>query len=291
MLAVAAADEQRESCPATSRCVNVTISYPFWLRETAAQRPCGLSDFEVTCFNTIPVLRTSLGSGFAIIGISYPERGLRVVDQGKLDLLRASNSCQARPIMNTSVKLGIPFRIDPANLNLTLYNCTMTSPAAVAERRHRGLLPTKMKCGNGSEVLVRAGGRYYDETSDYAVEGCHAAVVPVMGSSSEANASHYEQLISDGFLLTWEPPPPLARKFDQLLFWYAQCITTAYYTPRNHHLHSWDNAETKDTANKRFLHNFSLLLPVILSSGGATKQFMGGPNYRAQINATLNHIL
>jgi hypothetical protein len=53
-----------------------------------------------------------------------------------------------------------------------------------------------------------AGG--YDETSDYegyAIEGCDAAVMPVVGSSGEANASNYERLIKDGFLLTWKQPP------------------------------------------------------------------------------------
>ncbi|KAM0858291.1 hypothetical protein ACQ4PT_047914 [Festuca glaucescens] len=64
-------------------------------------------------------------------------------------------------------------------------------------------------------MFFRATGSY-DETSDYAdyaVKGCHAIVMPVLGSSGEVNASDYEQLISDGFLLTWDPspPPPLAR--------------------------------------------------------------------------------
>jgi hypothetical protein len=52
----------------------------------------------------------------------------------------------------------------------------------------------------------------YDETS--VVEGCDPAVIlPVLGANSEANASDYEQLIRNGFFLTWEYPPPFARKF------------------------------------------------------------------------------
>ena len=52
----------------------------------------------------------------------------------------------------------------------------------------------------------------------YALEGCDAIVVPVLGSSGEGNASDYKRLISGGFLLTWDPPP--ARKFfsRQIIF-------------------------------------------------------------------------
>jgi hypothetical protein len=36
-------------------------------------------------------------------------------------------------------------------------------------------------------------------------------IVPVRGRDGEANASSYEQLISDGFLLTWQPPAAAAE--------------------------------------------------------------------------------
>jgi hypothetical protein len=78
-----------------------------------------------------------------------------------------------------------------------------------------------MGCGNQHKVFVSMGGRY-DETSDYggyAVEGCDTSVVPVLGSSGEANASHYEQLISNGFLLTWDQPLP-PRKFARQIIFY-----------------------------------------------------------------------
>jgi hypothetical protein len=72
---------------------------------------------------------------------------------------------------------------------------------------------TKMGCGNQHKVFVGVEG-LYDETR--AIEGCDACVVPVLGSSpGEANASHYEQLISNGFLMIWDAsdPPPVASKF------------------------------------------------------------------------------
>jgi hypothetical protein len=71
------------------------------------------------------------------------------------------------------------------------------------------LLRTRIRCGNAREVFVLAGGLHSD-MGDYAsfhVGGGEAIVVPVLG----ANASDYERLVSDGFLLTWDPPP-LARK-------------------------------------------------------------------------------
>jgi hypothetical protein len=49
------------------------------------------------------------------------------------------------------------------------------------------------------------------------VEGCRAVGLPVLdGANGEANASDYDQLIRNGFILTWDrenPPPTLARKF------------------------------------------------------------------------------
>lgn len=143
--------------------------------------------------------------------ISNEDRSMRAVDQHMLDELRSStNGCHV-PAWNTSAKLSPPFRISPANLNIVFYNCTET--AAV---RPDGIL-ADMGCGGGNDTFVRvvADGFFpNDETSGYAayaIEGCDATVVPVMRSSSSssgvANASDYLQLISDGFLLTWESDP------------------------------------------------------------------------------------
>jgi hypothetical protein len=217
MVVLAEEQQQREGCLAM-RCGNLTISQPFWLADRQTGRSCGSFEFEVTCINnTTPVLRSSGIFGFTILDISYEENRARLVDRGKLKLMQASNTCQV-PIWNTSEKLGIPLKIDPVNRKIVLYNCTTAVAASVAAaRRDRGLQQTEMKCGNGSEVFARVGGRYYyDETTHYAVEGCVAADVPVLGSSAadKVKASNYKQLILDGFVLTWEwdphPPPPLA---------------------------------------------------------------------------------
>lgn len=213
MLAVAAAKEQQgEGCSdSAKRCSNVTISHPFWLRHNELERACGVPDFEVTCFhNTTPVLRSSvpIGYGLSIIDIDYGQRSLRVADAGKLELL--SNDCL--PVWNTSAKVGASFMIAPDNLNLVLYRCTEAASAVAVARRDRELVRTRMKCGDGSEVLVRAGGRY-GETGGYGgYEGCDAAVTPVLGAHGKANASDYERLINYGFLLTWKPPRKLARQ-------------------------------------------------------------------------------
>jgi hypothetical protein len=197
MLAVEADD-----CTATRRCGNLNISQPFWLsdRETGS---CGLLDFEVYCNNSItPFLRSSLGLTFAIIDILYEQRSLHVVDIYDKTALKI---CHV-PGWNTSAKLGLPYKISPENLNLIMYNCT--AEAAAVARRDSKLVP--MRCRNESSTFVRTGVPY-DEMSDYAsyaIGGCNATVVPVLGSKSgAANASDYAQLIGDGFLLTWEPPP------------------------------------------------------------------------------------
>jgi hypothetical protein len=207
MLAVAAADD----CSAPRMCGNLTISQPFWLSNTETGT-CGLLDFEVYCNNSItPILRSSTAYGFAIIDILYEERRLRVVDiYDKI----ASRFCHVSS-RNTSAKLSTSFKISRANMDLVLYNCT--AEAAAVARRDGKLVP--MRCGNQSnaDTFVRAGGFFYGR-NDYAantIQGCNATVVPVLGSKSgTANASNYEQLISDGFLLSWDGPPlPLARKF------------------------------------------------------------------------------
>ena len=140
---------------------------------------------------------------------------MRVIDLRKLQLLHDPpnilNSCLL--IWNTSAKLGRLFKISPVNLELILYNCT--KKAAAAARREKELVQAKtMRCVNTSNTFVRTGVPY-DPTgnySGYALEGCVPIVLPVMGSpAGETNASHYEQLVSDGFLLTWNEPPSPAR--------------------------------------------------------------------------------
>ncbi|KAM0822107.1 hypothetical protein ACQ4PT_071720 [Festuca glaucescens] len=208
MLTMVAAEEQAEGCSAATRCGNLTISYPFWLLDMETGRSCGSPDFEAACVNNTPILRSSVpvAYGIAIIDIDYEERSLHVVDQGKLNILQASDSCPAWT-MNTSIKLGLPFTIDADSMNLVFYNCT----SATAARRDSALV--EMRCGN-KNIFVR-GGVPYDETGDYAgyaIEGCNATTVPVLGMSGEAKASDYEQLISDGFLMKWQQPPGSGSK-------------------------------------------------------------------------------
>uniref|UniRef100_A0ACD5VJ45 Uncharacterized protein n=1 Tax=Avena sativa TaxID=4498 RepID=A0ACD5VJ45_AVESA len=196
-LTVMAGEEQAEGCSA-KRCGNLTVSYPFWLQDTETGGSCGLPDFGATCVNNIPILQSSVpvAYGIAIVDITYEERSLHVVDQGKLNLLQTSDSCPAWT-MNTSIKLGPLFRIDASNMNLIFYNCT----AAAAAQRDMALV--ELRCGNENNMFVR-GGVPYDEMgdyADYAIEGCNATIMPVLG---EAKASDYEQLINDGFLVTWQ---------------------------------------------------------------------------------------
>ncbi|XP_071683181.1 uncharacterized protein [Lolium perenne] len=190
MVAGAVADQQAQGCSGSAkRCGNLTISDPFWLVDLEKGKSCGAPGFEVFCEKNTPSLQSPGRFGFTIINITYEKHNLRAIDKGKLELMQASNTCHIPHSRNTSVKLRPPFRISPANLDLVMYNCK-------------------------EEV---AGARSYDEMSDYAsyaVEGCDALVIPVLGSSGNGNASNYEQLIRDCFLVTWDDLPlPLARKF------------------------------------------------------------------------------
>jgi hypothetical protein len=173
-----------------------------------------LLDFQVECSNSItPILRSSTTYRFAIIDILYEERSFHVVD---IYDKNASGFCYV-PSWNTSYTVGRPFQISTTNLNLFLYNCA--AEAAAVARRDSKVVP--MRCGKESnaDAFVSVGG-FYNGTNDNvgnAIRGCNATVVPVLGSKSgTVNASDYEQLISDGFLMTRDPsdPPPVASKFD-----------------------------------------------------------------------------
>ncbi|KAK1660593.1 hypothetical protein QYE76_048752 [Lolium multiflorum] len=198
-LVVTEVEAQMDGCSSSSKiCGNLTFSYPFGLSDMETGRSCGSLDFEVDCLNrTTPVLR---GPGFAILTMSYEEQSLRVVDLYELNQLRDSNSCLPR--WNTSVKLRPPFKISPANLNLVFYNCTKTAAGVARQDGTR----VERRCANEGDMFVSARG-FYGETSGYTgFEGCDSTVMPVLGSSGKLNASDYKQLISDGFLLTWDPP-------------------------------------------------------------------------------------
>lgn len=223
VLILAAEEQQGGDCSANS-CGNLTISYPFWLPDMETTRSCGPLDFELSCIDSsVPVLRSSGFNGFTIMDISYEERSMHVVDVQIEEDLNVSKSCHF-PRWNTSGKLAPPFKVNPANLNLIFYNCTKTMA-------HQGRALAEMRCVNTSNTFVRSGVRYdaIGDYADYALEGCDAIVMPVMGSFGEANRSDYERLISDGFLLTWDlplPTPAPARKFTcQIIF--KQCFVVS----------------------------------------------------------------
>jgi hypothetical protein len=60
------------------------------------------------------------------------------------------------------------------------------------------------RCGNSR--FARIGGFYNESDGRYFLDGCGATVVPVLAKYAKANASSYEELISDGFRLTWKTP-------------------------------------------------------------------------------------
>uniref|UniRef100_A0A0E0JDT6 Wall-associated receptor kinase galacturonan-binding domain-containing protein n=1 Tax=Oryza punctata TaxID=4537 RepID=A0A0E0JDT6_ORYPU len=208
MLAAAArgAEAERGDCPA-QKCGNLTTSFPFWITQSQTNRPCGPLDFQVYCNDStgIETLRSSTDSGFEIKNISYGNRTLVAFDVQKLDDLRSSTDCHV-PKWNTSAKLALPFRISSANQNLILYNCTKKEPV-VERQKQLGLVETR--CRNNT--FARLGGRYDGQSDyDYSLEGCITAVLPVLLTpGGKANASSYEELISRGFLITWDLPLPV----------------------------------------------------------------------------------
>jgi hypothetical protein len=106
--------------------------------------------------------------------------------------------------------VALPFSISPVNQDLILYSCTK-APAL-----EEGLVETR--CGNGT--FARVGGRSGESYGSYFLDGCGATVVPVLGNGkyAKANASGYEELISGGFLLTWQTPPESSKLHSCSMF-------------------------------------------------------------------------
>ncbi|CAO2209082.1 unnamed protein product [Urochloa humidicola] len=202
MLAAAADRRGGKHCSPTV-CGNLTISAPFGVVSgEATETNCGELGFQVYCLgNKIPYLQR-----LQILNIFYDKASLLVADSEKLRNVfsfSGNDGCHA-PFFNSSAKLGGPFSISPVNQNLIFYNCT--KPLTEEVRQKSGLVETV--CRNNT--FVRAEGHYDDVSgrySDYFLEGCNATVAPVLVGSGKTNASNYRELLSDGFLLTWQLPP------------------------------------------------------------------------------------
>ncbi|XP_034595817.1 LEAF RUST 10 DISEASE-RESISTANCEUS RECEPTOR-LIKE PROTEIN KINASE-like 1.2 isoform X8 [Setaria viridis] len=101
------------------------------------------------------------------------------------------------PTGNVTSKFGRLFSISPLNQNLIFYNCIKPLPPSV------GLAETM--CRNNTYVRVAA--ERYDGHGSYFLEGCNSSVKPVLGRSVKIDAGNYEELMRDGFLVTWQWPP------------------------------------------------------------------------------------
>ncbi|KAJ1282713.1 hypothetical protein BS78_03G072100 [Paspalum vaginatum] len=156
---------------------------------------------NVRCANNTPYLGYARREHwFQILDIFYDNAPLLVADVHKLEGFSSAGGSKWLPVCH------IPTNNTPGNPNLIFYNCTTKAPdPAPVVVAGDGLVETK--CRNNT--FVRVGGRYDGESSSYGsyyLEGCDAAVVPVLGRpDGGTNASSYEELISAAFL-TWQLP-------------------------------------------------------------------------------------
>ncbi|KAM3198000.1 hypothetical protein ACQJBY_073221 [Aegilops geniculata] len=184
------------------RCGNVSVSAPFGIVSGSEENRCAQMGFQVHCNDDVPYLGYyKRGFRLQILSIFYSNGSLLVSDVHKLGDFSNGSTCHV-PTANTASKIGPPFSISLLNQNLIFYNCAKKPPGTAAGA---GLADTV--CRNNT--FVRAGGRYNASgriDRGYALPGCNATAVPVLGASGEVNASDYLELISDGFLLTWQPP-------------------------------------------------------------------------------------
>ncbi|KAM0855432.1 hypothetical protein ACQ4PT_049785 [Festuca glaucescens] len=193
-------------------CGNLTIWPPFGVvsRGAPEENRCAQMGFQVHCTADVPYLGYyEPDYGLQILDIFYGNASLRVSDVHKLGDFLSNGSGDGRPChvpkASTASKIAAPFLISGLNRNLVFYNCTEAPPSPSTVRRE-GLVDTV--CRNNT--FVRAGGRY-GELVDYGIEGCDDTALTVRGAAAgEVDPGDYLELISDGFLLTWQPPPAAA---------------------------------------------------------------------------------
>ncbi|CAL9059133.1 unnamed protein product [Musa banksii] len=127
-------------CEAMS-CGRVTnISHPFWLRDPR-QPPCGgLSSFELSCEDGLPILVSSYNSSYYRHDIFYGNKSFWVRNKNFND--------EGCAIPNYDIRVDLPgfFRVSAVNTELRFfYNCWAPPPiyttridcAMVTTRRHR----------------------------------------------------------------------------------------------------------------------------------------------------------
>ncbi|XBI15209.1 hypothetical protein VPH35_057668 [Triticum aestivum] len=199
------------------KCGNLTVSIPFGVVSGSEENRCAQMGFQVNCNEGVPYLGYyEPGFGLQILEIFYSNGSLLVSYVHKLGGFSNSSSSKGChvPTADTATKVGHPFSISSLNKNLVFYNCT--KPPAPWTARRAGLVDTV--CRNNT--FVRAGG-WYNETGGidggYALEGCTATAVPVLAASGDVNAGDYEELIRDGFLLTWLLPPGSKNKTKKII--------------------------------------------------------------------------
>ncbi|OQU86374.1 hypothetical protein SORBI_3003G080100 [Sorghum bicolor] len=213
---VASDGQGGDHCP-PQLCGNVTISFPFGLiPDGAAQTDCGAEiGFEVSCSDSNVAYLGSFQSeqDMQILSIFYHNQSLLVADRHWPAYFNTSSRgrCRAFPA-KTSSRLVRPFSISSVNQNLIFYNCDKPPPPPSPSSPGVDLVETVCHQAHNN-TFVRAAaddGGGSDESSEgsYSLEGCTAAMVPVLGMSGEVNASNYQQLVWDGFLATWQLPPP-----------------------------------------------------------------------------------
>ncbi|THU53075.1 hypothetical protein C4D60_Mb10t10610 [Musa balbisiana] len=176
-------------CEAKS-CGRVTnISHPFWLRDPQ-QPPCGgLSSFELSCEDGLPILVSSYNSSYYLHDIFYGNKSFWVRNK--------NFDHEGCAIPNYDIRGDLPgyFRVSAVNTELRFfYNCS-TPPSNYTARI--GCAP------NATFALV--GGRYGDNSTS-PPNRCNTSRAPVLsrdGGRERSSTEDIEGLLKKGFLVEW----------------------------------------------------------------------------------------
>ncbi|XP_064985471.1 LEAF RUST 10 DISEASE-RESISTANCE LOCUS RECEPTOR-LIKE PROTEIN KINASE-like 1.2 isoform X1 [Musa acuminata AAA Group] len=179
-------------CEAKS-CGRVTnISHPFWLRDPR-QPPCGgLSSFELSCEDGLPILVSSYNSSYYLQDIFYGNKSFWVRNKNFND--------EGCAIPNYDIRVDLPgfFRVSAVNTELRFfYNCW--APPTI--------YTTRIDCApNATFALV--GGRYGDNSTSppSPPNRCNTSRAPVLlrdGGRERSSTEDIKRLLKNGFLVEW----------------------------------------------------------------------------------------
>ncbi|XP_015697568.1 LEAF RUST 10 DISEASE-RESISTANCE LOCUS RECEPTOR-LIKE PROTEIN KINASE-like 1.2 isoform X3 [Oryza brachyantha] len=186
------ANSTSPGCSPASSCGNLTVSYPFWIREPG-QPLCGSPSFQLRCNASGAYLARSIFGAYRVDRIFTGNNSFRVVDEN----LPLATGCPA-PSFNISHGIWqAPFVISRANAKLHFLSCNQSLPVAPP-----GFHSQPCAAANNTSFVRLAGDGIQGGTPPPPPPGCNFTEVPIL-ERPDGSRDGYVGSMRSGFLLEW----------------------------------------------------------------------------------------